>query len=1409
MNERLINNASFSKICKMLQTKKSVWENVKPLLQATAFILPVLINKEFVTVLALREALDSGLTWLDSCEKIENAVTAIKGIFSKSEEDFLTRAENAQIANALLVYSAYFDTVKIFLPDKEGNLHLEDIQYRLTEKSLNVYRNNLLARGNNPMESKGREIADWELMLPNPLEGLDEYEKRLKEFYEVLNESFRIYLEGLSCVEDAKEHLRGELNRRLPKLPDAAVGIYKAQYYALAAECPDFFVWTNQNEHQQQKEIIDRGFQSLASKIDSIPEKIEKYAEVQALTALKNQYTSYLGESSIPVQDLPSEDQNMQIPSRDKIFVPQSYKWLIYRKRLSVESTQEWRDGGNIGIDILNILRSPELGQKPLVILGDPGAGKTMLCHMLAGKILHQEYHVVVLHLRNLNAELSIAEQVSQEIARTTDNRNWGWETIANAGRQKPILLIFDGYDELLQASGKTYSNYLDKIVEFQDRQWNINSIVVRSIVTSRIVLIDKADIPRNSVILRLNPFDKQRIEEWCQVWNKENEAYFESKDIEVFVVEESSKAWELAGEPLLLQMLALFDTNENALRKHQDLQQVELYESLIRDFVKREKKKDPKFEEKTPENRDKEVDKEIARIAIAALGMYNRNALHITSGQLENDLELLSSVTAGRELRDSEKLLGSFFFIHHLTTQSADVEAKTQLRAYTFLHNTFGEFLAAYYIVVQLYNLIDDLKRHIEKYDDAPFSLKDWNSWYASLSYAPLFRRPVVAQMIKDWAPIYFCKKQLQVNDATEVIRELLNRELPRLLRGTAITELTDIAGNFRKGDSKCELDLMEHLAIYTNNILSIAALLTDGVNFEAIKTEIPRAWEKLLHLWRYAFEEDEIAAFASQFKIEKTGATPLLVPLANAEELQKENDRITKLYATYRNLNDEPNRSILGTLMGAETEDIRTSLDRLKLRVEAKNMLLGDILSGGNEKPFSSIFSKKAHEKLKGYPQLCLGEGDYSSLYGYFLFLNDIATYSRGNARYVASLLQDVNISGIYFHCQRHHFPITIPILKLLKKILPAMNSEKQERILLPFLINNLCTVNTQEIDGWVDLLLLSKDSIEPLIRKRTNNMLLDVVHRKLKRNSVLSCKTLEKLWHWLLEVSMEDGDRESMLPFAWRQLSEMVQNMIRQGNNVIELIPIVTLLDDYAPVGCRGELYQSLAKKLTSGNFAEPYTFENLEMLTDFLLRDLTGTNLNCWLVVYEHLLQCVRHIHCGIDTFSTISKMLFLLASKAEKIGITPQTICEEARETYAHVSRRVINLYLQTGWKAPVLMRSFWKVTLSTCITMFCLLRSDDETIRLESEQITSTLTELLTSEYDFSIVLREHPHTVLALCWSLHLYPKGLRKLILDKLADSVEAISADITHQQYHRLCALADDFDHQGLRSALEQIS
>lgn len=86
---------------------------------------------------------------------------------------------------------------------------------------------------------------------------------------------------------------------------------------------------------------------------------------------------------------------------------------------------------------------------------------------MLAAQILSAEYHVIIIKLRDTIAEDTIMKQIDAQIERDFGD-NCIWNDIRSASLDKPILLIFDGYDELLQASGKTYSDYLNKIAEFQ-----------------------------------------------------------------------------------------------------------------------------------------------------------------------------------------------------------------------------------------------------------------------------------------------------------------------------------------------------------------------------------------------------------------------------------------------------------------------------------------------------------------------------------------------------------------------------------------------------------------------------------------------------------------------------------------------------------------------------------------------------------------------------------------------------------------------------------------------------------------------------------------------------------------------------------------------------------------------------
>ena len=69
--------------------------------------------------------------------------------------------------------------------------------------------------------------------------------------------------------------------------------------------------------------------------------------------------------------------------------------------------------------------------------------------------------------------------------------------------------------------------------------------------------------------------------------------------------------------------MLALYDSNDNKLDKEINLTQTQLYNNLISDFVLRERKKDKKFDKLNKQNLNVEIDEEIKKIGIIAIGMF------------------------------------------------------------------------------------------------------------------------------------------------------------------------------------------------------------------------------------------------------------------------------------------------------------------------------------------------------------------------------------------------------------------------------------------------------------------------------------------------------------------------------------------------------------------------------------------------------------------------------------------------------------------------------------------------------------------------------------------------------------------------------------------------------------------
>jgi hypothetical protein len=486
--------------------------------------------------------------------------------------------------------------------------------------------------------------------------------------------------------------------------------------------------------------------------------------------------------------------------------------------------------------------------------------------------------------LREVDAEAGIVGQIEERIRLITNIGVDSWAKLSGAFKNSPPLVILDGYDELLQASGKVFSRYLTDVQTFQKNEAE-QERPVRVIVTSRVTLIDKATIPPGATIVRLLEFDKRQRDRWISIWNRENANYFTKAKIKEFALpsenaDGAAKVLSLAEQPLLLLMLALYDSQDNQLRKSKSLDRTVLYDSLLRRFVTRERAKDRKFDELVKAEQRKELDTEMQRLAVAALGMYNRRKLHILSPESNDDIKFFNleravSVSAGRPLTQADLLLGSFFFVHKSKAQlkAGAPEHHEETAAFEFLHNTFGEFLTADFILRQALAEVAALKALTENEDLRPqleqrLGAADGLSraWFASLVYTPLFTRPVVLEMMREWIGHSLKGRQLSKQEflshldtiVLNQIRRLLNkREMPSIIRGETVQE------GYRApfGDHP----LLGHIAIYSINLI-LLRIIVDDRPFVFDESQIgthedgARPWDRLMHIWRSWFALDNL---------------------------------------------------------------------------------------------------------------------------------------------------------------------------------------------------------------------------------------------------------------------------------------------------------------------------------------------------------------------------------------------------------------------------------------------------------------------------------------------------------------------------------------------------------------------
>ncbi|GLY94797.1 hypothetical protein [Actinoplanes sp. NBRC 103695] len=511
----------------------------------------------------------------------------------------------------------------------------------------------------------------------------------LREWYTAAGDYFCGYLEGLAEWDRADDRARAAVTRLTrEQLPERAVLHYEEGHRRLAVEVPEFAIWVDRAESR----AVGRGLQELELTLRRTTAGSDPDSHRAALA------TAYRAELDRPI--LGGDTSELTIP-----LLGEAYVDALFRAQEcgpgSKPGDEEWWSAAPVRRDLsgflVRYLITPQAAVAPMLLLGHPGAGKSALTRILAARLPATDFLAVRVVLREVPADAPVQDQIEHAL-RAAIHESVAWADLSrSAGGAMPVVLL-DGYDELLQATGVHRSDYLQRVVEFQ-RAEAVQGRPVAVIVTSRLAVADRARMVEDSVALRLEPFDGRQVERWLTTWNAANRRSLARRDLRTLPKKVVDRFPDLVRQPLLLLMLALYDAGENALQNAGGtFGTVQLYDRLLHDFALREVRR---WHDDVPEHElSGLVADELMRLSVVAFGMFNRGRQWVTERELDDDLTGLGiePVRPGRTedfrspLTVGQEIVGRFFFIQ----RAQATQDGRALQTYEFLHATFGEYLVA-----------------------------------------------------------------------------------------------------------------------------------------------------------------------------------------------------------------------------------------------------------------------------------------------------------------------------------------------------------------------------------------------------------------------------------------------------------------------------------------------------------------------------------------------------------------------------------------------------------------------------------------------------------------------------------------------------------------------------------------
>ncbi|WP_410644608.1 NACHT domain-containing protein [Amycolatopsis sp. lyj-346] len=777
--------------------------------------------------------------WVDQKNEATNLLRrALDAVVARRKRTSgFERTQLLAAAHTVLVVSSVFDVVRERLTDNKFN----DLDLSFREKRY-------LTTGQDAVET----LYGSTFPMPSSTHGFRENIARVEASQGKVAERICKFLRGLEAFKNFRFN-PGEI-------AESAALRYQSRYFELAGQVPEFMIWAILGEEDANRTLARANHKELLSLIKAhsvafsrlecllteITSVVEPRKPSDLTEIVRRAAVAELEEPVISPSVSLSRESEIKFPSIQKSYIEPNYRIASYDRDSHVASEFWWRQipvHADLDIRLAGFFFNPEAAKIPLLLLGHPGAGKSMLTKVLAARLPNSNFTGVYVPLRHVTADAPIHRQIHEALENSTNGRV-SWHEFSDKSADALRVVILDGLDELLQASEHNRTTFLHEVAEFQRRESDQDRPVA-VIVTSRIVVADRVQIPVGTPIIKLEDFSDEQISEWRSTWNSSNKREIEGGKVRAVTQEAIEASGVLARQPLLLLLIALYSADPAAPPIERGISDTMLYGRLMESFALRE------VDRPAPSQPDAVavlVSEQIRRLSIAALAMFNRGRQHVLDIELGEDLAALQMSDHARPEMAGNELVAQFFFIH--TSQTNVINGQHPRRSYEFLHATFGEYLVAREIVEVLLEAGNGLtgKRRNRDPDDALL--------FALLAHQCLAGRRSVLSFTSD------LMAELSVAHREEVLAVLR-----RVIHTFRSRHGSDRYVNYLP----VQIDHVRELAAYSSNLI---LLLLAGSKGRVKLSEIweddagERQWHSALSLWRSGLDDGGWNAFLSTIR-------------------------------------------------------------------------------------------------------------------------------------------------------------------------------------------------------------------------------------------------------------------------------------------------------------------------------------------------------------------------------------------------------------------------------------------------------------------------------------------------------------------------------------------------------------